>query len=315
MTRRVAGVVGQRDVLGRQPADERASARPLARAAAVEPEAPLVRRGDRAEDGRRGRSCAAPGSSRPVARRARRGSTRGGTGRPPAAASGAARPSPRRRRVAVTSSTSTARPAPRASGSAPRSAATGSRRRRHDRRARPTPPRRARAGPDRPRRRTSSRGPASPGTRPAPAGWPRRSTSPPTAKSAGSAGCPGPGDSTTCECVEHLVGRDLVVLHDGREQPRSPTRPGARGSTCRSRGGRPRPHRSRAQPTEEMAEGPMKLGGSLHRAHERHRRRSKTTARPPALSPGATRRSRTRVCSRSKPCSVRIDSAWNWMPR
>ena len=94
-------VVGQRHVVVLEPADDRAPTGPLARTAAVEPEAPRGARRRRPEE--RGRVARAsvmpsPGSSRPARRRARTGSTRGGTARPRAAATGGARPSPRRPR-------------------------------------------------------------------------------------------------------------------------------------------------------------------------------------------------------------------------
>ena len=86
----------QRHVVVVEPADDRAAAGPLAGAAAVEPEAARVGGRDLPEV--RGRvgvraHAAAPGSSRPARRRARTGSTRGGTARPRAAATGAAPPS------------------------------------------------------------------------------------------------------------------------------------------------------------------------------------------------------------------------------
>ena len=55
------GVVAERDVVGLEPADDRAATRPLAGAAAVEPEAAGVRGRDGTEDGDR---IACPGSPR-----------------------------------------------------------------------------------------------------------------------------------------------------------------------------------------------------------------------------------------------------------
>ena len=197
---------------------------PLAGAAAVEPEAALVRRGrlaervDRAHDG----APSAAGSSRPSRRRARTGSTRGGTARPPAAAPRAAPPSPRRRRrrsAVTTSSSGSVERRERVVAHRARTAAAAPR-------TRPSPSCRIRsttpcAGAIRstvppyvvtmpciprqtPEHRPATR-PAAPRARPRS----RRATT----------GVPGPGRQHHVRVPQHLVGLDLVVLHDGRQHP------------------------------------------------------------------------------------------------
>ena len=70
----------------------------------------------------------------------------------------------------------------------------------------------------------------------------------PTAKSAGSSGVPGPGESTTWEKRQHVGGADARRAGRRPAARRSPRRRGARGSRCRSRGGRPRRRPARRRP-------------------------------------------------------------------
>ena len=227
VTSRRGGRVGQRDVVRLQDADQRTVARPLAGAAAVEPEAALVR-GGRPRGTRRRRSR--PGGPRPGSsprsshhRGAVLGQDRLGVELHALlrqrdvphphhhVAAGVGGGDHQRRRAG---------PARPASGSAPPRRAAAGRRRPRRRRAgsaRPTPC----AGSTRSTRAAVRRHQAlhARGRPRAPAGVPASSTSRPTAKSAASTGVPGPGDSTTCECRSTSSGVDLVVLHDGRQHP------------------------------------------------------------------------------------------------
>ena len=267
-------VVGQGEVGFLEPADDRAPAGPLPGAAAVEPEAAGMRGRDLLEEGNRvGLAHDPPGSWRSSARRAPRGSTPGGTARPPAAGCDAARPSRPGPPWPRPPGRQAPRP-PRASGSARRRSLAAAPRRRLARRARSSPPRRERVRRAPPFRRTPSRGPACRGRRRAPAG--SRRAAPRGRPRSRRARRGGPGRAT----ARHANGR--------APRPRTPGRAA-------------RPRAGAGDGGDQVDEIPRVGVVVVDDDHVQ----------------GGHRRSRSPTSSwtRSNPCSVRIDSAWNWMPR
>ena len=206
-TSRRAADQRQGDVVVVEPADDRALPRPLACAAAVEPEAPRAwRDGDVAEEGDADRLLTRGSSSR-APRRARTGSTRGGTARPRAAAS--------RWRTPITTPSSLHAVATRSGGQLHGRRASGS--------ARPRTPAAARR---RPRAVVADRAtspwagatratvppyavtsPCIPRQTPSTGRVPARSTAVPTEKSAGDGRVPRPRRQHHVRVPQHVVRR------------------------------------------------------------------------------------------------------------